>query len=243
MVEFLGRETQFSPGENIGKDAAILNAVRQVVAQSPEVTGHVIMHMCRSMSTLMQLEQRERGGGVRVINQPVAVRLVSKSREMTMQRLQDAGITVPQFWAYDPEYDEMFQCDPDMQQLLPGWVKCTRTNGHDYTDVQRVTTPLEADSVVMLMAAQAIPDIIVQRHVDGELLKCYAVVDMRTGGVSCWPSEMSNLACRISQVTGLEVFGFDIILSAEGPVVIDVNDWPTFSPVIDEAAQAIAKLI
>lgn len=242
MVEFIGRETAFSPGDNIEKDAAILEAVRREVARSSEVPGQVVFHMSRRMSTLMQLEQREREG-VRVINPPSAVRMVSKSREMTMQRLQDAGVKVPPFWAYDPEYDVMFQCEPDLQQLLPGWVKCSRANGHDSGDVQRVSTPLEADSAVMLMAAQAIPDIIVQQHVDGELLKSYAVVDVRKCVVDCWPSDMKDLALMVSQATGLEVFGFDVILSADGPVVIDVNDWPSFSPVRVEAACAIAKLI
>lgn len=243
MVEFIGREESFSPGDNVEKDAAILEAVKNaIMGHQEDVSGHVILHMCRRMSELMRLEQLERGG-VRVINSPAAVRLVSKSREMTMQRLQDAGVQVPQFWAYDPEYDEMFQCEPELQSLLPGWAKCTRANGHDHSDVQRVETPLEADSAVMLMAAQAIPDIIVQKHVDGELQKCYAVVNIRKGTVDCWPAEMKELALKVSEATGLEVFGFDVIQSADGPVVIDVNDWPAFSPVREEAACAIAKLL
>lgn len=242
MVEFIGREEQFSPGDNILKDAAILEAVRTIVDSRPEVSEHVVFHMCRRMSALMQLEQRERSG-VRVINSPAAVRLVSKSREMTMQRLQDAGVPVPPFWSYDPEYDEMFQCEPDLQSLLPGWVKCSRSNGHDSDDVHRVSTPLEADSVVMLMAAQSVPDIIVQSHVDGEFQKCYAVADLRQGHIDCWPSAMEGLARKVCEATGLEVFGFDVIMSADGPVVIDVNDWPSFSAVRQEAALAIAKLI
>lgn len=242
MVEFIGREAEFSPGDNVNRDAAILRAVQSAVGDPSAVPGHVIFHMCRRMSTLMQLEGREREG-VRVINSPSAVRLASKSRELTMQRLQSAGVPVPPFWAYDPEYDDMFQCEPELQDLLPGWVKCTRSNGHDFSDVQYVSTPLEADSAVMLMAAQSIPDIIVQKHVEGELLKCYAVVGFRADVVTCWPADMEPIARKVSQATGLEVFGFDVIQSASGPVVIDVNDWPSFGSHQAEAAIAIANII
>lgn len=242
MVEFIRREAEFSPGDNISKDAAILDAVQSLVLQRQQPDEPVIFHMCRRMQTLMQLEGREREG-VRIINQPHAVRLVSKSRELTLQRLQSAGVAVPPFWAYDPEYDEMFQCEPELQDLLPGWVKCTRANGHSYADVKRVDNPLEADSEVMLLAAEAVPDIIVQKHINGEFLKCYAVVNVRSGVVDCWPSDKADIARKISQTTGLEVFGFDVIESDKGPVVIDVNDWPTFSPVRQEAAVAIANLI
>lgn len=242
MVEFIEREPQFSPGDNVVKDAAILDAVRKHVSTSPVPSGHVIFHMSRSMSTLMRLEQLERNG-TRVINSPAAVRMVSKSREMTMERLQLSGIPVPPFWAYDPECDDMFQCEPDLQLLLPGWVKCSRADGHSHTDVQRVETPLEADSAVMLLAAQSVPDIIVQRHIDGELVKFYAVVDRCSDRVFCWPYDCDSLAIRISDATGLEVFGFDVIMSSEGPVVIDVNDWPSFGSCQSEAALAISNMI
>lgn len=248
MVEFINREPEFSPGDNIERDAAILKNVQQYV----KADVNVVVHMCRSSRKLMELEGLERQG-VRIINSPSAVYRVSKSREYTMQLLQAAGVPIPSFWAFDPELDEMFQCEPELQELLPGWVKCTRANGHSYDDVRRVETPLQADSAVIELSAMNVPDIIVQKHIDGELIKCYAVVDLRQTAqcsnadsytcVSCWPSDYRELALRISRATRLEVFGFDVILSDAGPVVVDVNDFPSFSIVRNDAALAIANLI
>jgi hypothetical protein len=43
---------------------------------------------------------------------------------------------------------------------------------------------------------------------------------------------------------GLEVYGGDLVVAADGiPVLIDVNDWPSFARCRDEAADAIADYL
>jgi hypothetical protein len=43
---------------------------------------------------------------------------------------------------------------------------------------------------------------------------------------------------------GLEVFGGDVAFpEPDAPVLIDLNDWPSFAPVRDAAAAAIAAYI
>ena len=42
----------------------------------------------------------------------------------------------------------------------------------------------------------------------------------------------------------LDIYGGDCIIQPDGrPVLIDLNDWPSFSRCRDEAAQAIAERI
>ena len=54
---------------------------------------------------------------------------------------------------------------------------------------------------------------------------------------------MRLAAERASRVAGVDVYGVDCIVRADGSVcLIDFNDWPSFSRCRDEAAQAIAKL-
>lgn len=56
--------------------------------------------------------------------------------------------------------------------------------------------------------------------------------------------QLKNDVNRLAKLTGLEVYGGDIIVRPDGSYcIIDFNDWPSFSRCRDEAAEAIAKLI
>ena len=223
----------------------------------------LVVHMMRRMSSLLKLQRL----GLPAVNAPQAVLTVAKSREMTLELLQQAGIAVPQWWAYEPSADEMFQCEPQLQQLLPGWVKVMREGGICHDDVTWVETPLEADVRVMELAAQHVPDIVVTRHVKGDLLKVYAV--MPDFVYAFYPQEMNYtkfgiaeqhntalahiryseeelhaIAWGIARTFGIEIFGFDVVIEPDGHiVVIDVNDWPSFSAYRQKGATAIAALI
>ncbi len=274
------RALEFSPNLAVS-DAAIL----QVVASNLEDEGvrvvmidedtfdrmpddelrtfELVVHMMRRMSSLLKLQRL----GLRAINPPQAVLAVAKSREMTLELLQQAGIPVPQWWAYEPSADEMFQCEAHLQQLLPGWVKVMREGGTRHDDVTWVETPLQADTRIMELAAQHVPDIVVMRHVAGDLLKVYAVMpdfvyafypqemnytkfgtaERHNSALAHIPyreDELRTIALGISRTFGIAVFGFDVIVEPDGHiVVIDVNDWPSFSAYRQKAAASIASLI
>ena len=54
--------------------------------------------------------------------------------------------------------------------------------------------------------------------------------------------KLRDEARRLARITGLTVWGGDAILTPE-PIIIDFNDWPSFAPCREEAAEAIARLI
>ena len=281
----ISRDARYSPN-NEAKDAVIFSATLETLqrqgwqveicsedewssrgVRSVDGRFDVIAHMSRKMRSLMRLERVP----IPVVNAPHAVRTVAKSREMTLTLLQQAGIDVPQWWAYDPEEDEMFMCEPHLQQLLPGWVKAMREEGAQPADVRFVSTPLEADTCILQLASEHVPDIVVTKHIDGELVKCYVVMcdeapiflhwfrPQESGYSKFGEAEQQNrqlkdvaideiqlraLSQRIGNTLGLQVFGFDAILQPDGALtVIDVNDWPSFSVCREEAAEAIAKMI
>jgi ribosomal protein S6--L-glutamate ligase len=55
-------------------------------------------------------------------------------------------------------------------------------------------------------------------------------------------SELRDLTVRIGKVFGLDIYGADVVESAEGWVVIDVNDFPSFGT-IDSAPREVATTI
>lgn len=276
----VNRALEFSP--NLAEsDAAIL----QVVASKLEERGflvdlidedafdrmpdeelrqyEIVAHMMRRMSSLFKLQRL----GLPAINAPQAVLAVAKSREMTLELLQNAGIDVPQWWAYEPSEDRMFQCEPELQQLLPGWVKVMRECGTRHDDVSWVETPLEADTRVLELVRQRVLDIVVTRHIEGDLIKVYAIApdlvyafypqelhytkfgtaEKHNSALAHIPynkEDLNSIACGISRTFGIEIFGFDAIVESDGHiVVIDVNDWPSFSAYREKAATAITGLI
>lgn len=277
------RAPEHSPN-NVEKDAAILQEVvsrlraqgrwvdvmseeRLCTLRLPQLAQYrQVLHMARQFSTLNRLQRLD----AKVINRPQSVQTTAHSRELTFSLLHEAGLPVPPFWAYEPEEDEMFQCEPHLQQLLPGWVKATRAHGAQPDDVAWVQTPLQADAAVLQLAAQQVPDIIVMKHVVGDLLKVYAVASPQQFFLRTFypqeqnyskfgmaeqhnaplahypysPASLQQLAQGIADVLGLQIFGFDVIVREDGSMtIIDVNDWPSFSACRTEAAEAICQIV
>ncbi|MER5874055.1 hypothetical protein [Streptomyces sp. NPDC002044] len=56
-------------------------------------------------------------------------------------------------------------------------------------------------------------------------------------------SEVAALAAQVGAVYGLDLYGVDVLLGPEGPVVVDVNDFPSFRKVPDAAARVARAVL
>jgi hypothetical protein len=105
-------------------------------------------------------------------------------------------------------------------------------------------------------AERGIPWVAVQQHVPGPVVKFYGVTGgdfFRWYGADAGfgrerpavdEERLKALAFAAAGLLGLEVFGGDVAVPEPGrPVLIDVNDWPSFAPFREEAARAIAAYI
>ena len=55
-------------------------------------------------------------------------------------------------------------------------------------------------------------------------------------------ARLRDAALGAAAAVGLEIFGGDAIIRADGePVIIDINAWPSYARYRDQAAQAIAN--
>lgn len=54
---------------------------------------------------------------------------------------------------------------------------------------------------------------------------------------------MAAIAARVGEVYGLDLFGLDVLLGPDGPVVVDVNDFPSFRQVPDAAARVARAVL
>lgn len=260
-IAFIARATRFSPN-SVGKDLAILSAVRRVLQHDGYTCADIVaedvpqdiveadayVSMGRCQDTLNWLGQYERDG-IPVVNCTASV-MLCKMRRLQQNVLDEAGIPLPPHVGGNGY-----------------WVK--RDYGYAETpyDVQYAPDHAAAQRIAGEMALRGIPDVDIRAHVVGDLLKCYAVTgtdffryyypgddglwkfsaEQHNGRPHHYPFDADALHAMLQQAAAtlcLDVYGADCIVRPDGSfVLVDLNDWPSFSRCIDEAAVPIAHRI
>jgi putative hydrolase of the HAD superfamily len=147
------------------------------------------------------------------------------------------------------------------------WVKRGYGSAEHEDDVQYAPDMETAQHIAEEMQRHGIPDVDIRAHIKGDLLKFYAVKDTdffrcyyptadgdwkfgnerHNGKPHYYPYDakaLKAMAERAADLCQLQVYGGDCIIRPDGtPVLIDLNDWPSFSRCREEAAKAIADSI
>jgi hypothetical protein len=134
----------------------------------------------------------------------------------------------------------------------PLWIKRGDVHAERSDDVVMVHAS-EISRVIGAFRARGIGRISLQRHVAGPVVKFYATADRRffryydsaAGASGPVPevdeARLREVAFAAADAVGLSVFGGDVVVTAPNePVLIDLNDWPSFAPFRDVAAGHIA---
>jgi hypothetical protein len=265
----LYRKPAYSPQQHLANDVAIMNVViegmehrgwRVTKASEDRVeagdipAGDLYLNMCQGIRASERLCQRERDGAV-MVNSPTSV--LGCHRHQLVQSLGAAGVAFP------PTLIVPTRPSPESAQLLQDfvstresvWIKRGDVHAECAEDVVRVDGRAgQVDAALDRFAARGIARVGVQEHVAGPVLKFYAVANRSffryygADGGSAEPPprvdtrRLRSLAFRAAAALGLQVFGGDVALPApDQPVLIDLNDWPSFAPFRADAGQAIAS--
>lgn len=242
-IVLIARTPQYSP-DSVDKDWEILSAVRRQlllmgcqcgdILHEEEIDSlpeaDVYLSMARMDRTLALLQNQRL-----VVNTADSVGKC-KHRSRLMKSLEQAGFPIP----------------PSVG-TAGYWVK----RGDDYTmclqDVQYAADERQVLTISQQMRQRSITEVDVRAHVEGDLLKCYGVYGSPFFHYY-YPADTpryafdSNVLHRLledaASFVGLNIYGCDCIIRPDGtPVIIDVNDWPSFSHCREEAAMAIAESI
>jgi len=261
----LYRSPSYSPNQHRGNDVAILNAVadrlttfghRVARLGEPQVERGCIpaadayLNMCQGAVASHRLIERE-VAGIPLLNDPRAV--LNCHRERLVRLIRRAGLPFPETVLVSTR-DFARQSVPDSiaGDGLPVWVKRGDVHAETTEDVVGVP-PSGLESAVRQFATRGIGTVAVQAHASGPIVKFYGVSG--TSFFHCYPAEngcnrrvafradrLHDLACRAADALGLEAYGGDAAFPApDRPVLIDLNDWPSFAPVRTLAAAAIAR--
>ncbi len=256
------REKAMSPGK-VEADAAILDAVlaglaakgwevRRLSADElpPEPPpAAVILHMAQGPQALDILERWE-DQGARLINSPKAVRRCYRRHLFPVLAGKGVAYPLTRFYTLS-EAETAWSVDfPG-----PGWLKRAEVHAEAPGDVRRVGNVAEAWEVLADFRARAIDSLIWQEHVPGREIKFYGVGPGRffrafAGDspealkTALFSASLQKLAEHAARLAGVAVFGGDAIVTPEGqPVLIDLNDWPSFSRCREDAAKEIVRYV
>jgi hypothetical protein len=259
----LYRSPAYSPLQHLTNDRAILDATADELSRSGwdvvpagerDVAAgrlppaELYLNMCQGPVAAGRLHELLPPEAV-CLNTPRAV--LTCHRHRLVGRLQAAGVPFPRTILVSTAGAESL--DPPLHAVTdngyPIWVK--RGDVHAETPDDVVAVPAaRVPETIAEFATRGIPRVALQEHVPGPVVKFYGV----GGGhffhwyaadgdptIAVDPGRLRDLAVRAAATLGLEVFGGDAVIPRpDAPVLIDMNDWPSFAPVRAAAAAALA---
>jgi hypothetical protein len=207
--------------------------------------------MCERGAVLDRLAEMEKAGAI-VVNSPAAVR--NTYRHRMIELFARAHVPAPVSWVVAADANRPRPADC-------AWVKRYDFHATQRDDVLYAASETGWREALQRFAGRGIPFVIAQEHVAGDLIKFYGVRDDAAPAEANWfewfyhrdkgmlghafdPARLRGAAFAAAEALGVEVFGGDAIIRADGsPAIIDLNAWPSYALYRDRAAQAIADCL
>jgi hypothetical protein len=256
------REPTHSPGR-VDDDAAILECVSAALAERGfgvklvaadaliEAPSANVFAMCERGTILDRLAAMEKSGSI-VVNAPAAIRNTYRHRMIELFAQRRVPAPLSRIVATDAAKPRPSDCM---------WVKRYDFHATQPDDVMYVGSESGWREALRQFAGRGIPFVIAQEHVAGDLVKFYGVRGAAGGAGPDWfqwfyhrdkgmlghsfaAARLHEAALAAAAAVGLEIFGGDAIIKADGePMIIDLNAWPSYALYRDQAARAIADLL
>ena len=177
--------------------------------------------------------------GIPTINNSRAIRLV-RDKAVATAFAHANGLPTPLTY---------FVAHPDLLQQIPAEdypLVVKPTNGSSCRGIYRLDSP---DDLASLQIAEVSGSyLLAQRYMEncGFDIKLYVAGTEVYGVAKRSPlhpeievskqlipltRELRGLALRVGQVFGLDIYGLDIVETAQGPMIVDINDFPSFGQV------------
>lgn len=269
------RAGAYSPN-HIGNDAAIFNAVAERLRKrgcevniyseeqfrALEIDEDVVLNMCREPESVKKLIALEDAGKL-VINSGYGIE--NCTRERMTRLLLGNNVPYPESLIVNTNEDVR----PEMNRLEMGacWIKRGDYHAMHKEDVSYCRHAEEAQEVLHEYFLRGITRAVINRHLEGDLIKFYGVsgqpffhwfypfdeghskygyevVNGKSRGYD-FDLEAFKATCqRACEIMDVKVYGGDCIVDRDGTVrIIDFNDWPSFAPCREEGSMAIAKCV
>lgn len=213
-----------------------------------KIEENLIFSMARGALALRKLLKAELEGKI-VINSPLTA---LKCHRINMSKLlKEAGVPFP--FTVSGTLDGLTDYKFDNFNSTIVWVKRGDIHAIHREDVTLVFSEEEKRNILKEFGHRGIASAVLQKHIEGEVLKFYAIKDTdffyyyfynRDKSIHFDEDKLKLYTSKAAEVLGLEIYGGDAIISERGEItILDMNDWPSFAPVRDKASKYIAKYI
>lgn len=263
-LEFAGirRKTEFSPNheindlliinktaENLRQMGAVVNFYDEESINPDKIHENLIFSMVQGpngIKQLLRLSQQK----LLIINSPESVHSCYRANMLKM--LPKGGIPIPRSLLIST--DMMMNGEISQFNSDKIWVK--RSDVHAVRKEDVISIDLNQDKVNCTLKDfknRQIENVIIQEHISGDVVKFYAVRETdfffwyytdKKNKFEFVEEQLRELAMSSARILGLYIYGGDAIISQDGNItIIDINDWPSFAPIRDEASKHISKLL
>lgn len=247
-----------STAEQLRKRGCIVNIYSEEQLRASEIHEDVIINMCRERESIVRLQEMEEQGRI-VINSGYGIE--NCTRERMTRLLLNNSIPYPESLIVNT--NEAVTSALEEAGFSACWIKRGDFHAMHKEDVSYCRHREEAQEVLKEYYYRGIPRAVINRHLEGDLLKFYGVCDTpffywffpfkspqaKGAGAEKAPAgfdpEYLKTVCRhAADVLDIKIYGGDAIVSPDGKLrIIDFNDWPSFAPCRNEAAPYIAKCV
>jgi len=207
-----------------------------------------IFSMAQGLHGLLRLREMEMDGAF-ILNSPNSA--LNSYRISMVGILADAGVPFPKSIILTK--NNMSEDYFGLFNAKKVWLKRGDVHAEHKEDVTLIYSKSELNTTLEEFSKRGIGNAVIQEHLPGDTIKFYGILGTDflywyylngNNHVPFDENELKKLAFSSAEALGLDIFGGDVIISPEGSIsVIDVNDWPSFAPVRDEAAEHIGQLI
>ncbi len=201
------------------------------------------------------------GPGLSLLQAAEAVGLPTINRVRAIRLVRDKAVAMALDYAHDiPIPQTYFVADPQLLKQVPSIyypLVIKPTNGSSGRGIYRVNSPAELERLQIVETESSF--FLAQHYMEnsGFDIKMY-VMGHEVFSVAkssplhpevkvekkCIPTtvELQSLALRIGKTFGLDIYGLDIVETPHGPVVVDINDFPSFG-LVPGAVPRIARYV
>lgn len=221
-----------------------------------------IFNMARDWKSIHKLQELE-DKGYHVVNSGYGIE--NCTREKMTRLLMDNHISHPNSLILETDVDPTEALE--QAGFHTCWIKRGDFHAIHREDVTYVRNYDEAKSILKEYAIRGIQRAVINEHLVGDLVKFYGVtgtdffywfypsnqhhskfglevINGTAKGIPFDVNTLQSICNEAANVLNVHIYGGDCIVSEDGEMkLIDFNDWPSFAPCRDEAAQHIAQRI
>lgn len=240
----------------------IVHYTEEEIMAADDIAEDVIFTMARSKEVVHKMQRWEREGKL-IVNSAKGIELCYRTN-MT-RRLIDNNVPYPESIIVSTKNptDATFRALADENF----WIKRGDFHAIHKEDVTFVKTIDEGVDMLKEYALRGIDEAVISVHLYGDLIKFYGVaesdffhwfypneahhskfnneaVNGQTQRYDFNIAELKIMSHQAAEALEIDIFGGDAVISATGDIqIIDLNDWPSFAPCREEAADNIAARI